>query len=304
VPGADKHNVAVVSALVNARVVWILLLSLMASIFPMAMVQAQDQTLAKDVPLKVTVPGDGRADPTTLYYYYTQLIRLALEKTRATDGDYELDFLPHNGGIERDRAMLMAGVGIDVMWASVTRERAEKLRVVDVDILKNLNNFRALLIHKDNRVKFSQIETLEQLRQFKTGTGPFWTDGIILKDNGFTLVYGANYTGLFKMLAKNRFEFFTRGLHELQSDLLAFNYLGLMQEPRLLLQYDRPVRYCFFVNKDNQKLAERLERGLRIAQADGSFEKLFMSMPSFRYGAEILRDPKRVVLTMTNQTGF
>lgn len=257
---------------------------------------------ARTTPLKVVVPGSGKAAPHEPYFYYVNLLRLALEKTRASDGDFELGFHQHSGGIERDRTMLMAGVGIDAMWASVTRERAEKFRVVEVDLLKNLNNYRALLIHKDKQAQFSKVTSLAQLRRFKTGTGPYWTDGIIMKDNGFTLVYGANYGGLFKMLAKHRFDFFSRGLHEIESDLIAFASLGLMQEPRLLLKYDRPVSYCFFVNKDNHALADRIERGLRLAQADGSFDELFFSMPNFKYGYEMLRDPQRLILQITNKT--
>lgn len=260
-----------------------------------------DQQASTD-PLRVIVPGSGVAEPHEPYAYYVNLLRLALEKTRASDGDFELGFHDHSGGIERDRAMLVAGVGIDVMWASVTRERAEKLRVVEVDLLKDLNNYRALLIHKNKLEQFSKVKTLAQLRQFKTGTGPYWTDGVIMKDNGFTLVYGANYAGLFKMLGKQRFDFFSRGLHEVQSDLLRFSAFGLVQEPRLLLKYDRPVRYCFFVNKDNHALADRIERGLRLAQADGSFDKLFFSMPNFKYGYEILQDPQRRILQIVNKT--
>lgn len=280
----------------------LLSLVLLGSLFCVPPAYAETNSQPGAAPLRVIVPGSGKAAPHEPYFYYINLLRLALEKTRVSDGDFELGFHDHSGGIERDRAMLMAGVGIDAMWASVTRERAKKLRVVEVDLLKDLNNYRALLIHKDKQAQFAKVKNLAQLRQFKTGTGPYWTDGIIMKDNGFRLVYGANYGGLFKMLAKHRFDFFSRGLHEIQSDLIAFAPLGLIQEPRLLLKYDRPVRYCFFVNKDNYALADRIERGLRLAQADGSFDKLFFSMPNFKYGYEILQDPQRRILQIVNKT--
>lgn len=281
-------------------VIFWLLLVIFFCISPAAKAQRADQS--ETAPLRVVVPGSGIAKPNEPYYYYVNLLRLVLEKTRSTHGDFELAFHDHGGGIERDRAMLIAGTGIDAMWASVTRERAEKLRVIDVDLLKGLNNYRALLIHRDKKTQFAKVKSLAQLRQFKTGTGPYWTDGSILKDNGFSLVYGANYGGLFKMLAKHRFDFFSRGLHEIQSDLVNYSSLGLVEEGHLLLKYDRPVRYCFFVNKNNQSLAERIERGLRLAQADGSFDELFFSMPNFKYGAEVLQDPQRRVLLIHNNT--
>lgn len=255
-------------------------------------------------PLKITLSGDGNFTASTPYSYYIKMLRLALEKTRATDGDYVLDFNQHGGGIERDRAMLIAGTGIDVMWASVTRERAEKLRVIDVDLLKGLNNYRALLIHKSKKNYFDQIGALEDLKKLKTGTGPYWTDGVIMKDNGFMLVYGASYSGLFKMLSLHRFDFFSRGLHEVYNDLVAFGELGLVRAPSILLQYDRPVNYCFFVNKKNKKLADRIERGLLIAQKDGSFDELFFSMEGFRYGQEVLDNQAAHLFIISNTTNF
>jgi hypothetical protein len=255
-------------------------------------------------PLTITLSGNGAASTSDPYSYYVNMLRLALEKTRATDGDFVITFHDHSGGIERDRAMLIAGTGIDAMWASVTRERAEKLRVIDVDLLKGLNNYRALLIHKNKKIQFSKVKTLHELKKFKTGSGPYWTDGIILKDNGFILTYGSNYDGLFKMLSLQRFDFFSRGLHEIHNDLLTYGDLGLVQVPHFLLKYDHPVHYCFFVNKNNSELADRIERGLLLAQADGSFDELFFSMPGFKYGYEILDDPQQHILVIHNKTNL
>ena len=52
------------------------------------------------------------------------------------------------------------------------------------------------------------------------------------------------------------------------------DFPDLMVEPTLALNYPWPV--YFFVRKDNQALAERLQRGLLKAEADGSMHKLFM----------------------------
>ena len=40
-----------------------------------------------------------------------------------------------------------------------------------------------------------------------------------------------------------------------------------------------PTAEYFFVNRDNVALAERIERGLRRALADGSFDRLFREHP-------------------------
>lgn len=254
---------------------------------------------AQTTQIAITDTGNS-SDENNPSYYYENLLILALNKTRATDGDYTITHNKHGGGIARDRAMLMAGAGIDIMWASVTKDRDEKMRVIPVDILKNLNNYRALLINQDDQHLFDQVQTLEDLRKFTVGSGEHWTDGSIMKENGFTLAETTSYSGLFKMLAARRFSFISRGLHEVGNDVQAYKKMGLAQETNLLLAYDTRIRYCFFVNKNNQALADRVERGLKIAQQDGSFDELFHRIPSFKAGEELLKNPHRRLLTIKN----
>lgn len=251
-------------------------------------------------PLRVMITGDGNTSNLDPSDFFERLLVLALEKTRSTDGDYIVGHNTHGGGIARDRAMVVAGAGIDVMWASATKEREEQMRVVPVDLLKNLNNFRVLLINDGSQTLFSQVKTLNDLRKFTVGSGEHWTDGYIMKDNGFNVMATSSYYGLFKMLAARRFHFISRGLHEIGYDAQAYKEFGLVKEESLLLTYDVPISYCFFVNKDNIKLANRIERGLKIAQQDGSFDKLFYQMPSFKEGEEILKNSHRTLIPLKN----
>jgi hypothetical protein len=251
-------------------------------------------------PLRVIITSNGNTGSQDPSDFFEQLLVLALEKTRSADGDFIVAHNVHSGGIARDRAMVVAGAGIDVMWASATKEREEQMRVVPVDLLKNLNNFRVLLIADGSQTLFSQVKTLNDLRQFTTGSGEHWTDGIIMKDNGFKVMATSSYYGLFKMLAARRFHFISRGLHEIGYDTQAYKEFGLVKEENLLLTYDVPIPYCFFVNKDNIKLANRIERGLKIAQQDGSFNKLFYQMPSFKEGEDILKNSHRTLIPLKN----
>lgn len=257
-------------------------------------------TLSVAEPLRVVITGNGNTSSEDPSYFFEQLLVLALDKTRLADGDYILGHNTHGGGIARDRAMVVAGVGLDVMWASATKEREGQMRVVPVDLLKNLNNYRVLLINKESQAQFSQVKTLNDLRKFTTGSGEHWTDGFIMKDNGFNVMATSSYYGLFKMLAARRFHFISRGLHEIGSDTQAYKDFGLVREETLLLTYDVPIPYCFFVNKDNVKLADRIERGLKIALQDGSFDKLFYQMPSFKEGEEILKNSHRTLIQLKN----
>jgi hypothetical protein len=252
-------------------------------------------------PQKIVIKSDGvtknSSDPS---YFFEQLLVLVLDKTRATDGDYVLSHNLHGGGIARDRAMVVAGAGIDVMWGSATKEREEQMRVVPVDLLKDLNNFRVLLIKKDAQPLFSQVKTLDELKKFSMGAGDHWTDGLIMRDNGFKVVLTSSYFGLFKMLAAGRFNFISRGLHEIGYDIENYKDYHLVKEDTLLLSYKPRINYCYFVNKNNVKLADRIERGLKIAQQDGSFDKLFYQIPSFKEGEAILKSSQRTLLEVKN----
>lgn len=251
-------------------------------------------------PLRVAITGNVSTNNLEPEYFYEQLLILALEKTRATDGDFVLVHNVHSGGIARDRAMVIAGAGIDVMWGSATKEREQQMRVVPVDLLKNLNNYRVLLINKEARQQFNKVKTLQDLKKFSVGSGEHWTDGGIFKDNGFNVAVTSSYAGLFKMLAARRFNFISRGLHEIGYDTTEYRDLGLIQEETILLKYDVSIRYCFMVNKNNITLADRLERGLKIAQQDGSFDQLFYQMPSFREGEELLKNSRRTLIEIRN----
>jgi len=257
-------------------------------------------TCANADPLQVRITGNINPANQGPEIFFEKLLRAALENTRSTHGDFVLSHTTHGGGIARDRAMVIAGAGIDVMWGSVTKEREMQMHLISVDLLKGLNNYRVLLINKDTQSKFSKVKTLDDLRKFTVGSGEHWTDGEIFRSNGFTVSATSSYSGLFKMLAARRFNFISRGLYEINNDSSEYKELGLAPEESLLIKYDVPIRYCFFVNKDNEALAERLERGLKIAIEDGTFDRLFYDYPAFKAGEELLKNSHRTLIVLKN----
>jgi hypothetical protein len=250
--------------------------------------------------LRVAISNPENVDPLDAKYYYEQLLRLALEKTRKTDGDFVIVYNPHDGGTERTRAMLVANMGIDVIWGSVTKERENKMRVVPVNLLKNLNNYRVLLIAKGDQGTFDKIKTLDDFRALRAGSGLHWTDTEILKENGIEAITSAHYLGLYKMLAARRFHYVTRGLHDFDFDLSRYRYLGIDLESHLMLHYETPTQYSFFVRQNDADLANRIERGLLKAQKDGSFDALFYQIPSFNQGMLMMKQANRTLIELKN----
>ena len=251
-------------------------------------------------PLQVRITGNINPTNQGPEVFFERLLKAALENTRKTHGDFVVSHTTHGGGIARDRAMVIAGAGIDVMWGSVTKEREKQMHLIPVDLLKGLNNYRVLLINKDAQSKFSQVKTLDDLQKFTVGSGEHWTDGEIFRNNGFIVSATSSYGGLFKMLAARRFNFISRGLYEIDNDSSEYRELGLAPEESLLIKYDVPIRYCFFVNKNNEALAERLERGLKIAIEDGTFDRLFYDYPAFKAGEELLKNSHRTQIVLKN----
>jgi hypothetical protein len=97
-------------------------------------------------------------------------------------------------------------------------------------------------------------------------------------------------------LAAKRFDYFSRGLYQIQSEVNFYPELELQIEQELMLSY--PNEVYFFVNNNNRGLAKRIEAGLRIAQNDGSFDQLFNSIPRYQWGMELLSKHQRRVITL------
>jgi len=82
------------------------------------------------------------------------------------------------------------------------------------------------------------------------------------------------------MLSVKRFDYFPRGINEAWNEISEKKekYPNLAVDPYIALYYPYPV--YFFVNKNNLKLADRVERGLTIALEDGTFKALFLKYHS------------------------
>ncbi|UPW19548.1 transporter substrate-binding domain-containing protein [Agarivorans sp. TSD2052] len=212
--------------------------------------------------------------------FYAQVLNLALQKTANEYGSFELHPFEREVSTERLRRYLKLNQHIDVLWSSSNKQRDRQLRAVRFDLLKGLSQYRFLLIKKGQHTRFSTINKLEDLRYFTAGSGTYWSDTQILKYNGIPTISSVN-DSLLPMLAAGRFDYVSRGSYEVWSELNAYKgQFDILKH--VVLHY--PTRYFFYVNPDNTLLAERLEKGLYMALADGSFDQLFFSVADFQQG--------------------
>lgn len=230
-------------------------------------------------------------------YYYQRLLLLALEKTRPSHGEYQVVYATKIESVDRIHQLVQTGDQANLIWASVTPARAQTLRFIPFDMLRGYNSLRLLLIHSENTEVFSKIKTREDFLSFRAGNGSNWTDTHILKANGVHVETAVGFDSLLKMLAAGRFDYISRGLHEVHNDLIRYRGQGypVAIDEYLLLEYQHPVPYSFFVSPNQSRLAERLELGLKQAEKDGSFAELFNSIPAFqRATAELAKERVRI----------
>ena len=234
-----------------------------------------------------------------IYEYRIKLLELVLAKTAASDGPMVAVALEEDVTQARGLTMLKEGT-IDIVSLGTTLEREANYLPVKIDILRGILGYRVSLITKDMQSEFEKIRTLNDFNKFKAGFGAQWGDMAILRENKLNVDGITDAAAIIQMLSAKRIDYFPRGINEAWVELEANKdkYPNLAVESSTAFFYPFPV--YFFVNKDNTKLANRIERGLKIALADGSFKELFL-----KYHKDILAKvnmPRRRLFILSNST--
>lgn len=244
--------------------------------------------------LRVIVPPDENPQLEHIQYFYS-LLELVLTKTVPTDGEFEIVMYPEVINYERYLQGVKTGI-MDVIWTNTDNNREHELLPIHIPILKDLNSYRIFFIRKEDQPIFNNIKTLAELRQLRCGQGSTWPDTSILRNNDFQVITAIRQDSLLKMLASKRFDFYPRGLYEVWREESSNTDKNIVIEKNLMIYYDSPI--YFFVNKNNKKLADRIERGLKIAISDGSFDQLFFSVSNFKRGYEEQINSKRILFKL------
>lgn len=211
------------------------------------------------------------------YEYHWEILRTALERTKATWGPYHMR--PSTPMTENRQAyeLKQATGKLTVMYLGTTPDFERHLVPIRIPVDKDLGGYNVFLIKQADRDRFTGISQLAQLRRFTFGLGQGWIDVGILRHAGFNVVTGSNYDGLFEMLEHRRFDIFLRAatevLDEYEQRRKAFPDLHI--EERLGLFYPLPMYFWFSETPEGHRLAERAEAGMRMMIADGTYDRIF-----------------------------
>lgn len=211
-----------------------------------------------------------RPMPGTDFGYAVALLDLALSESGV---DYELR--PSELTMQQNRALtqLARNVDISVAWSMTSREREKDLLPIRIPIDKGLIGWRIFFIHRKNAKRLAQIQSLEQLKALSAGQEHDWPDVEILAANGLRVDKSSDYASLFAMLEHGRFDYFPRSIEEIWDEEKEHRDANIEVEKTIIQHY--PAAEYFFVNKQNKPLAAALDKGLRVAIKNGSFDKLF-----------------------------
>lgn len=211
--------------------------------------------------------------------FFIAVLKLALAKT--ADGEPAPMLVRAAADLPRERLRQMLQDGqLDLLWSTTTPEREARAIPVRFNLLKGMNELRFLLVRATDLSALRHLRTLDAMRRLRAGAGTFWSDTQILRANGFAVETTTKSESLFRMLRAGRFDFIPRTREEIDAELALHAGQGFAELPGLALQYPQPLYY--FVSPDKPQLAERLQRGLALAAADGSFDALFMANPGLK----------------------
>ena len=234
------------------------------------------------------------------YEYHWKILQTSLERTKAKWGDYRLTpavFMAE----KRQAAELMNASGkLTVMYLGTTPEFEKRLIPIRIPVDKNLGGYMVFLIRKEDQPKFSAVRTVEELKKLRIGLGLGWVDVDILRHDGFNIVTGSDYDGLFRMTVNGRFDAFSRATVEILDEYAERKDAmpDLHIEESLLLYYPLPMYFWFSKTPEGQRLADRAREGMMGMIEDGTYDSIFMEYQ--RHKIETLGLKQRRIFEVEN----
>lgn len=229
--------------------------------------------------------------------YYIALLQLAIEKAQPKYGEAVLQAIGTNMVYKRRLKSLNSG-DIDIMWALTSEQREMEMLPIRIPVFKGLSGFKVMVIQDVKQQELSHTTSTQQIKNMLALQGKDWLHTDILRANGFKVHTTDWYDSLYKGVSSGIFDYFPRPVLEPWEEMKTYRYNNLAVEAKQLLYY--PAAMYYFVKKDNQALAQRIEYGLNQAIDDGSFDKLLYNYPAHREALSKSKLNTRIVHKLSN----
>jgi len=234
------------------------------------------------------------------YVYHWEILRTALEKTKAKWGPYRMTPSAPMTETRQAHELRNATGKLTVMYLGTTPQFERDLVAIHIPVDRNLGGYCVFLIRGDDRARFANVRSLDDLRKFTYGLGLGWVDVDILQSNHFKVVTGSSYDGLFEMLVNRRFDIFLRAAPEVldEFDQRRKALHDLYIEDTILFYYPLPMYFWFPKTAEGRRLAARAEEGMWMMINDGTYDAIFDKYQ--RRKIERLHLKERKIFRITN----
>lgn len=229
--------------------------------------------------------------------YAYRLLELALEKTVADFGPYELKGIPE---LTPNRMHMINKTGsVENFFAKFTydAELNDSSVYAAFPVEFGVMAYRVCFVAPEFLDTSNTIDALHKLQAYSIGQGTGWPDTPIMRYNGLKVHEVLKSSQLIAMTERGRFDFFCRGLTEPMIEINRYKgRFPLVLNQSFMLQYELP-RF-FYTNKSNQAAMVRVREGLKRSYADGSAQSLFKSLYQTHF--DFINAEQRTVLTLSN----
>ena len=251
-------------------------------------------SIASEIKVRLGLLGAGP----DVFAYEVSVLKLALkycgEPTTLTINQLQMP---------QERALIELEAGradFNIFFTGFSANREKRFHQVDVPLTRGLLGHRIFMTTQTFVDDLASIKSLERLREFAVvGSGTGWPDTEIFSSNGFHTV-ASEYENLWRMLAAGRVNTFNRGIHEayVEHRQQSVLFQNLVVDPSLMIRYR--FDYMFYLRKQDEKLGELIERGLRRAYETGAFMRHFENHPMIRKVLKEANTEERLVFDIEN----
>lgn len=169
---------------------------------------------------------------------------------------------------------------LDLFWTGADSQTEQELNAVRIPLDMGLMGFRRFIILSKQAERFSNIHSLDELRELVACQGTYWPDTKILKGAGLQVLNTPVHENLFELLATGRCDYFPRGFHEGPAEVEEWKSIfpDFIVSNQIIIHY--PFTIFFYTRKSDTWLAEALEQGLEYMIDNGLLMDYMKNHPS------------------------
>lgn len=244
----------------------VLSISILISIFSIG-VLANDEVILRRVPGLKALPSS----------YTMQILKASLDASYAEFGPYTLRFSDREMTRSRTFNEMQRGVRVNVADTPITEKWTEEFIRIPIPIQRGILSYRLFLVTKENENLLADVNSLEDLKRIRQGSGNQWSVTKKLQLNDFNIVEGPSKDALMNMLQANRFSIYSRGINEVYGELNRYkkSHPNIVLDKHIALYSYLPM--YFHVSPKAERIAKRIERGLLLIEENGEYERIFQS---------------------------